>query len=147
MPDDPPIRYPSPTAWQELTARRRAAYGSAGAARRSPAEEQIEQALRSPVEVQFDQVPLAKAVAELKDLAGVEMQLDELAIYAAGIAPDTPVSVRLRGISLKSVLNLMLRDLGLTHVVENEMILITSQQAARTKTQIRVYYVGDLLRR
>ena len=91
------------------------------------------------------EMPLTEVVEYLKDRHGIDVQLDRPALEEAGIAPETPVSKRLKGISLKSVLKLMLDDLKLTYVVKNEVLLITTPDRASNDLETVVYPVGDLL--
>src|SRR5262249_4981588 len=48
-------------------------------------------------------------------------------------------------IQIQSALKLLLKPLGLTYKIENEVIVITSPQANPTDTYVKTYYVGDLL--
>ena len=63
----------------------------------------------------------------------------------ASIALDTPVKKKLKGISLKSALRLMLSELGLTYVIQDEVLLITTKEAAEQKLETRIYPVSDLV--
>ena len=49
------------------------------------------------------------------------------------------------GVSLRSVLRLMLEPLGLTYLIEDEDMTITTQVKADEKMSTRVYPVGDLV--
>jgi hypothetical protein len=58
-----------------------------------------------------------------------------------GITPETTITKNLKGIPLRSALRLMLRDLGLSYVIRNDVLVITSpEEACYTK----VYDVADL---
>ena len=48
-------------------------------------------------------------------------------------------------VQVKSALKLMLKPLGLTYKVEDEVVLITSPQANPAETYVKTYYVGDLV--
>ena len=56
----------------------------------------------------------------LKDLHHIEVQLDVPALKEAGVEESTPVTKNLKGISLRSALELMLDESGLKFVVHNE---------------------------
>ena len=68
----------------------------------------IEKALSQPTELDFTDSPLSNVIDYLKDhhsqKAGhpFDIQLDTKALNDAGIAPDTPVTKCLKGISLRS---------------------------------------------
>ena len=67
------------------------------------------------------------------------------ALTDVGITTDRPVTKNLRGISLRSALQLLLRDLDLTYVVKSEYLLITTPEEANKTLVVKVYPVGDLV--
>jgi len=145
VPDDPPIRYPSQERWRLVSSRRPAGEQSRGLSAREASEKKIEEALQSPTEFDFVQVRLTDAIEYLKDLHDVEIQFDRYALAQEGLGTDIPITRKLKGISLRSALQLILRDFGLTYVVEDEVILITTQQRAKKMRKTRVYGIGDLM--
>lgn len=135
VPDNPPIRYPDAAAWRELTARRAAEplyTTTAGEAR-------IEAALRQPTRLEFIGTSLGAVIDYLKDLHGIEIQIDHWGLAQAGLGPDTPVTQNVRGISLRSALRLMLGQMGLTYVVRDDVLLITTRDRADTMLKTRIY--------
>jgi hypothetical protein len=48
-------------------------------------------------------------------------------------------------VPLKSLLKLLLKPLGLTYRIEDNVVLITSPQATNLNTLTKTYYVGDLV--
>ena len=58
--------------------------------------------------------PDRDVIEYLKDLHGIEIQIDKKALDDVGVQPDTPVTRTLKGISLRSALRLTLKDLDLT---------------------------------
>jgi hypothetical protein len=145
MPDEPPIVYPDAEWWREMTARRKEKYSSTELSQRKPAEKKIDEALKSPTQLEFAEMPLNEVVDYLKELHGIEIQLDKPAFDEAGVPIETPITRNLKGISLRSALRLMLRDLGLTYMIQDEVLLITSPDRAEQKMSIRVYPVADLV--
>ena len=143
--DNQPIVYSNAELWKELTAARKERWGSKDMKLRSPAEKRIEAALKSPTQLEFAETPLSDVIDYLKDYHQIEIQLDKKAMDEAGIGSETPVTKNLKGVSLKSALRLMLRDLGLTYVIQDEVLLITTQDVAETKVTARVYSVADLV--
>jgi hypothetical protein len=109
------------------------------------AEQRIEKALNEPTTLEFTETPLSDVVDYLKSLHGIEIQIDRKALDDVGIDTQTPVTRNLTGVSLRSALNLMLRDLNLTYIVENEVLLITTPDASEERFTTRVYPVGDLV--
>jgi hypothetical protein len=108
-----------------------------------PAERRIEQALASPTQLEFIETPLQDVVDHLKDFHQIEVQICCKTLDDVGVGSDTPVSTNLKGLSLRSALNLMLSELDLTYVVQNEVLLITTPEDARGRLLTKVYPVAD----
>lgn len=113
----------------------------------SSAEQKIEQALAAPTQLEFIETPLQDVVDYLKDFHGIEIQIDEKALEDSGIGKDSPITKNLKGISLRSALELMLRDLELTYTIEHEVLLITTREEAKTHLITTIYPVADLVTR
>jgi len=109
-------------------------------------EERIYAALASPTVFQFVETPLRDVVEQLKRMHGIEIRLDQRALDDVGVPTDLPITQRLRGISLRSALKLMLDELDLTSVVENEVLLITTPEEAENKLLTVAYPISDLVR-
>ncbi len=84
-------------------------------------------------------------VDHLKKYHKIEIQLDNKAMDESGIGTDTPVTKSLKGVNLKAALRLLLHELNMTYVVENDVLLLTTNEAAETKLATRIYPVGDIL--
>ena len=63
----------------------------------------------------------------------------------AGIGTDAPVNVNLHNISLRSALRLMLKNLQLTYIIQDEVLMITTQGRCREELVVKVYPVADLV--
>ena len=144
FPDEPPILYPDPEVWEELTLRRKK-YASVDLAERGSAEQAIYDALEDDTHFEFIETPLSDVVAYLQDLHKVQIQLDTKSLDGVGIGTDTPISRSLTGISLRSALRLLLKDLELTYVIQDEVLMITTPEVAEENLITKVYPVGDLV--
>ena len=113
----------------------------------SPAGKRIVQALSEATVLEFIETPLRDVIDTLEDRHGIEIQLDCRALEEVGIPSDTPITKALGGVSLRSCLRLMLRDLDLTYTVADEVLLITTPEEAEDRTCVRVYPVEDLVAR
>ena len=109
------------------------------------AERKILAALDEKTEVAFIDTPLVDAIQFTAMQSGISMILDRNSLDDAGISSDEPVTAALAGISLRSALKIILGDLGLTSVIEDEVLKITTKEAAAAKEITRVYPVGDLV--
>jgi len=144
MSDDPPYRMPDAQVWEELTLRR-GPYRASDLTRQGPAERKIRKQLDELTSIDFAETPLQDVIDYLKDLHGIEIQLDAKALDAAGIGADTPITRNLKGITLRSTLRLMLGALDLTYVVKDEVLWITTPDEAANILLPRVYPVADLV--
>jgi len=110
----------------------------------SEAEQRINAVLDSPTAIQVAETPLADVVDLLKRQHGIEIQIDQKALDDVGIGTDSPVTRDLQGVTLRSALELILRDLDLTFHVQNEVLQITTPEEAETRLKTVLYPVGDL---
>jgi len=144
FPDEPPIRWPSAEVWKALTERRRK-WASVDLRKNSPAEDRILAALNETTELEFVDNPLVDALSFIGDLHNITILPKEAALAEDGIALDEPINLVLSGISLRSALRIMLQPLGLTYVIEDEVMKITTEIDAEEVMTTRVYPVGDLV--
>ncbi|HEX3600008.1 MAG TPA: hypothetical protein VHU84_07680 [Lacipirellulaceae bacterium] len=148
FPDDPPIVYPAAPVWEELSTRRKDRYGAMDLKATGESEEKIEKALRSPLiptGLDFVETPLKDVVTQLQDDYKIPIQIDTAALDEIGVNADEPVSVNLHNVSLRSALRLMLKNLQLTYIIRDEVLMITTPQAAEANLVVKVYPVADLV--
>ncbi|MFV1969214.1 MAG: hypothetical protein ACC628_27650, partial [Pirellulaceae bacterium] len=143
--DRTPIDFGDISRWKELTHDRLRMLESQ---RRqlSPAEQEIQESLKRPVEVRFNNTPLKEVLETLGQLVNVNIYPDPMGLAAEGVTTDTPVTVNLNSpVSLKSALNIILQPLRLSYVIQNEVLLVTSEQTRDSHVYSRVYNVADLV--
>lgn len=142
--DRNPLVFGDVRRWADLTKSRR---GWLEQQRRlSPVEQEIQRSLSKPVEARFINRPLSEVMDTLGRMAGVNVYLDPQGLNAEGVTTDTPVTLNLtQPISLKSALNLVLSPLGLSYVIQNEVLRITSEQTRDSNVYAKAYYVADLV--
>jgi len=144
FPDDQPVVYPPADIWQELTVRRKK-YTSTDLKVVSPSEKRIREALESPTRMEFIEMPLQDAVSYLKDYHDIEIQLNHRALEDAGVGSDTPMTLTVNGITLRSGLRLLLGEHDLTYIIKDEVLMITTQDEAETELVTKAYPVADLV--
>lgn len=145
--DETPIVYPDAETWIDLTQRRKE-YAAVDLAGKSESEEAINRALSSPLTsggLDFEDTALEEIVDYLREEYQIEIQIDERGLDDLGLDSSEPVTVNLRNISLRSALRLMLKPLELTYVIDDEVLLITSEDEALTRLTFKVYPVADLV--
>lgn len=126
-------------------------FGPARAEKSSPtsplsATRRIEQALDQPLKtpLEFVATPLTEITQILANEYELPIVFDVPAIESVGSTPEVEVALNVRNLSLRSALALMLKSESLTYVIDNEVLLITTQQEASKRVEIRVYRVEDL---
>jgi hypothetical protein len=141
--DDQPVVYPDAETWRQLSDRRRATLVDL---RNEPqAEAKIRQELREPTTLEFIETPLDDVVAYLKDLHGIEIQIDRRELEAAGLSGDIAITGNFKGITLRSALRIMLSQYELSYVVRDEVLMITTATAASQQIVTRLYPVADIV--
>ncbi len=113
--------------------------------RKSAAEREIESRLNTPVNLSFNNQPLKDVLEDIRAMYQINIVPDVAALEAEGISLDRPITLKLEQISLKSALNLMLRNVHLTWVVKDEVLQITTESQARGKLSTVTYQVTDLV--
>lgn len=111
----------------------------------SLAEQKIRRAMNDPTSLEFIELPLKDAVDYLKDLHGIEIQFDTTAMDSLGVSSDTPVTRNLKGVSLRSALSLMLKDLHLAILIKDDVLQITSPEVADAYLTLKTHSVVDLV--
>jgi hypothetical protein len=109
------------------------------------AEQKTLAALDSPTTLEFIETPLQDVIEFLKDVHNIEIQIDTRALDDVGIGNDTPITRNLRGITLRSAMKLMLKELDLAFVVADEVLLITTPEFTDSYLRTRVYRVDSLI--
>ena len=106
--------------------------------RPASSNERVREALDQPTRMEFVDIPLQDAVNFLKDFHQIEIQLDNRALEGAGVGSDTPISRNLEWhCALKSALRILLSDLDLAYVVQDDVLLITTQDKASEMCEVR----------
>jgi type II secretory pathway component GspD/PulD (secretin) len=108
-------------------------------------ERDIERKLTRPISVNFQKTPLSNVIRDLQALSGVNIVLDNAALNAANVGLDQPLSLSVEHISMKCVLNLLLKQVDLTYVIKNEVLNITTESSAKGGFTQVVYPVADLV--
>src|SRR5262249_8310241 len=101
--EDPPILYPAPEVWKALTERRQK-WASVDLVRYNPTEEKIRRTLSKPTTVEFLDLPLEDCITFLKEYHNINIWLDKPTLTDEGVALDQPITLKLAGATLRSVL-------------------------------------------
>ena len=114
------------------------------------AEQRIERALDQPLREPLDFVeqPLRDVANILSETYNIPIQFDTAALDAVAASPDVEVNSQINNVTLRSALDLMLGNSGaeeLTYIIDNEVLLITTQEEAESRLEVHVYRVDDLV--
>jgi general secretion pathway protein D len=143
--DNRPYVFGDATEWSQLTKSRQRRLKEMGR-QKSEAELEIEGKLKTPVLLDFENAPLSRVMDFLAKLAQVNLHLDPLGLADQGISTEDPVTIQLsQEISLESALNLILEPRGLSHVIKDEVLQITSEQVREGQVYVQTYNVADLV--
>ena len=101
-------------------------------------------------ETKFNGVSFGDAVDFVRDVSGANITVNWRALAEAGVTPETPLNLRLYNVSLRRVLSAMLAEAGggtdgLTYVLDDGVIEITTRALADQRMIVRVYNVEDLI--
>jgi hypothetical protein len=111
-----------------------------------PVTRQIDRTLP---EMKFTGVTFGEAVDFLRDVSGLNMHVNWKALAEQNVTPDTPVNIRLRAVSMRKVLNLLLSEAAggdtLAWYVDGGVVEITTKELSDRKMYTKVYPVDDLI--
>lgn len=111
----------------------------------SPRELEIILKLDQPISFDFDDQPLSAAIRQLEKQLGFNILLDVASIKKHNLGENQVVTLRVRDISLKNALKLILDACELTYLVEHERITVLPKLEADQRLETRIYPVRDLI--
>lgn len=123
----PPHRLSNPYLDSDVKARRR-----------------IEGTLKKVISVDFQDTPLINAVDLISESIGIPIRFDYQSLADEGIARDQQVSLQLPNVPAELVLKEVLDPIGLTTVVRNETLKVTSQAKADETFETRLYSTAGI---
>jgi hypothetical protein len=139
MPAKGDIEFPSPAKWKEITKLR------SKVSALSAKEKAILEALGKPIDIDLKDAKFEEVIAYLEEKTGLTFLVDKNALEQANVTYDTPVTVKARQVSLRTIFRKVLGELNLAYVVKDQMLQITSGERAKNLLTTRVYYLGDLV--
>jgi type II secretory pathway component GspD/PulD (secretin) len=92
-------------------------------------------------------VPLKQAIDDIREMVGdnINIIFDHTALEEANIRYDRPLTQSFTNLSLRSALNILLKDAKLTYIIKDQTITITTDEYARGKHKTVIYSVTDLV--
>ncbi|MEL6895371.1 MAG: hypothetical protein AAFP90_04640, partial [Planctomycetota bacterium] len=130
--------------WEDVVAQRSSSTDDIQ--RESEYEKRIRAALMKTVSVNYSARPLTDVLDAMQRETKVPIVLDRRSMLAANINTEAPVSLEIPGqIPLQSALRNILDQYDLTYSIENDVLKITTREAARSRTYTLPYPVRDLV--
>lgn len=111
-----------------------------------PEHEALRQKLTQKVTVDFEETPLDAAVREISTQLKADIRLNRQILSEEGVSELTPVTLRMKELPLNTVLRAFLSKLGLTWILRDGVLEITTLTAADEHWQTAVFDVRDLCR-
>jgi hypothetical protein len=108
-------------------------------------EKAIITALDTPITVSFKDSRFQDVIDYLSTLIGQQILLDNNALEEAKITYETPVTVKVKGVAVRTLLRKVLGDFGLAYMIKEQTIQVTSALKARETMITRTYNVGDIV--
>jgi hypothetical protein len=108
-------------------------------------EKSILRALNTPITIKFKDSRFEEVIEYLKTITNQPILLDQAALDEAKLNYDTPITVNVREVAMRTLLRKILGDFGLTYVIKGETIQVTSTVKARETMVTRTYNVRDLV--
>ncbi|MBI1310543.1 hypothetical protein GC176_04480 [bacterium] len=130
--------------WETISKLRKGRYGNDNR-EWTEEEKRIQKSLSDKVSLHFEDAPLMDVIRYIKTAAGINVVIDTVALEEEGFTTNTPVTIDVDNIMVKSALNLMLQPMGLGYSIENEALNITSSIRQQGKLTPAAYPVADLV--
>jgi hypothetical protein len=96
----------------------------------------------------FIEVPLRDVLDFIADAADVQLYTNEKRLAAAEISVDSPITIQLRNVRVDMLLDLTLAQASeqLAYVMQDGIILVSTQDDLEGAAEVRIYNVRDLLK-
>jgi general secretion pathway protein D len=109
------------------------------------AQMSLQEKLNQRIDFDVVEMPLKDVCGMLRQSTGIQLILQMKKLEEASVSADTPITKSLHQVRLSTLLDLLLKDLELTYVEKDGLLLITTPEDAESKLEIRVYDCRDLL--
>jgi len=106
---------------------------------------EIEQALRKKCSVHFETSPLDEFLRHIAEANDLNIVIDEQGLAEEGMTAESPITINVEEVMVKSVLQLVLQPIGLDYRIEDEVVKVTSKDRLAGEYKTLVYAVADLV--
>lgn len=123
--------------------------GAPAAANPAPRErktiDNVEAALEQPSFADFSETPLAAALQFMSTQHNIRIHIDESGLANAMVDRDSPITLKLVGVRLSLILDLLFEPLNLDYVVRENVLFISSRESIERMRETVVVRIGDIL--
>jgi len=105
----------------------------------------IQEVMNQRFDLEVVEMPFSDVILYLQRETGIQFVLSLKKLEEASISSDTPITKSLKKVRLRTLLELMLKDLELTFVENDGLLVITTPEDAESNLEVRVYDCRDLL--
>jgi hypothetical protein len=133
------IEFPPPEQWARLTKAR-------AKKQLTEKEQQILKTLDSSIKADFKDSRLEDVIDFLQTRTGLSIILDKAALEEANASYDSLITANFKqGISVRTLLRVVLGKANLTYIVKDEAITVMTPERAKATMVTKTYYLGDLV--
>jgi hypothetical protein len=108
-------------------------------------EKAIMKALGATIAVDYKDSPFKDIIDDLQKRTGMPIVVDPRGLEEANVKYETTLTLALSRVTTRTVLRKVLGELGLTYVVKDQTVHITTPVRAKSMLSVRVYSVADLM--
>jgi hypothetical protein len=105
----------------------------------------LQDQLNQRADFEVVEMPLKDVCLMLNRNFGIQILLQLKKLEEASVSADTPVTKSFKQVRLSTILDLLLKDLELTYVEKDGLLLITTPEDAESRMEIRVYDCRNLI--
>ena len=109
----------------------------------APTVAEIHKALDDSIDTLFLDTPLKDCLTFFGDATGINFVLDKQALAEGGVAIDEPMTYKSKPVAVARSLDRILPPLGLTWIVHDDVVQVTTIIAAEEVLVTRTYPVGE----
>lgn len=113
--------------------------------RQTPETDAVRKALQQKLTCEFRETPLTEVLQFLQSCTQVPILLDRRNIEQAGVPADAPLTATHKDVALQDVLTMVLKDLDLTYIVTDDVLLVTTPDFESYQHTWAIYPIGDLV--
>ncbi len=108
-------------------------------------ERAIEYRLKQPISLNFNNTPLRDAISSIAIQSGIQVVPDLRALQEAKVNLDAPLSGSADNINMKNALNILLKPMRLSYVIEDQVLKITTENYTIGRLVRITYPIADLI--